>query len=39
MVNYDSEKRIGIAISKLGTSKAVAVGAYAFALHSLDLNE
>lgn len=39
MVNYNSEKRIGIAISKLGTSKAIALGAYAFALHSLDLNE
>jgi glucokinase len=38
-VNYNSEKRIGIAISKLGTSKAIALGAYAFALHALDLNE
>lgn len=37
MVNYDSAKRIGIAISKLGASKAIALGAYAFALHKLDL--
>lgn len=35
-VNYDSQKRIGIAISKLGASKAVSVGAYAFALSELD---
>ena len=33
---YDSSKRIGIAISKLGTSKAIALGAYAFALNKLD---
>ena len=35
-VDYDSQKRIGIAISKLGASKAVSVGAYAFALNELD---
>jgi len=35
-VNYDSAKRIGIAISKLGTSKAIALGAYAFALNKFD---
>ena len=35
-VDYDSRKRIGIAISKLGASKAVSVGAYAFALSKLD---
>ncbi len=35
-VDYDSRKRIGIAISKLGASKAVSVGAYAFALNELD---
>lgn len=35
-VDYDSQKRIGIAISKLGASKAVSVGAYAFALSELD---
>jgi glucokinase len=39
MVNYDSAKRIGIAISKLGASKAIALGAYAFALNALDSNE
>lgn len=36
MVNYDSNKRIGVAISKLGASKAIALGAYAIALNSLD---
>jgi len=36
-VNYDSAKRIGVAISTLGTSKAVELGAYAYALHTLDL--
>lgn len=35
-VNYDCQKRVGIAISKLGASKAVSVGAYAFALSELD---
>ncbi len=35
-VSYDPLKRTGIGISKLGTSKAVAVGAYAFAINSLD---
>lgn len=39
MVNYDSAKRIGIAISKLGASKAIALGAYAFALNTLDSDE
>ena len=34
-VDYDSQKRTGIAISKLGASKAVSVGAYAFALSEL----
>ena len=29
-------QRIGIGISRLGTSEAVAIGAYAFALHQLD---
>jgi hypothetical protein len=27
---------VGIGLSRLGTSRAVAVGAYAYALHSLD---
>jgi len=35
-IMYDPEARIGIGISKMGTSKAVAIGAYAFALNSLD---
>ncbi len=35
-VRYDPIKRIGIGISKLGTSEAVAIGAYAFALDNLD---
>ncbi|MBW6498499.1 MAG: ROK family protein [Bacteroidales bacterium] len=36
---YDAMKRTGIGISKLGTSKAVAVGAYAFALNEVDKNQ
>ena len=36
MVHYDSAKRIGVAISKLGASKAIALGAYAYALQVLD---
>ena len=35
-VDYDCQKRVGIAISKLGASMAVSVGAYAFALSELD---
>ena len=35
-VAYDSLKRTGVGISRLGTSKAVAIGAYTFALHELD---
>jgi glucokinase len=35
-VKYDPEMRIGIGISRIGTSKAIALGAYAFALRSLD---
>jgi len=38
-VIYDSFKRIGVAISKLGASKAIALGAYAFALHTLDISD
>jgi glucokinase len=33
---YDPLKRIGIGLSRLGTSQAVAIGAYAYALHELD---
>ncbi len=35
-VVYDPQKRIGVAISKLGASKAIAMGAYAFALNQID---
>ena len=36
-VNYDPIKKIGVGVSRLGTSKAVSVGAYLFALDKLDL--
>lgn len=35
-VEYDPQKRIGVMISKLGASKAISIGAYAFALSQLD---
>jgi glucokinase len=35
-VDYDPLQRIGVGISRLGTSEAVAIGAYAFALRRLD---
>jgi glucokinase len=35
-ISYDSLKRIGVGVSRLGTSKATAIGAYAFALNQLD---
>ena len=35
-VEYDDMKRIGVAISKLGASKAISVGAYAYALTQID---
>ncbi len=35
-VSYDPVKRIGVGISKLGTSKAASIGAYNFALDQLD---
>lgn len=35
-VPYDPLKRIGIGVSVLGTSQAVGVGAYAFALNKID---
>jgi glucokinase len=34
-VSYDPLKRTAVGISRLGTSQAVAIGAYAFALHKL----
>ena len=35
-VVYDPQKRIGVAISKMGASKAISMGAYTFALNQLD---
>lgn len=35
-VKYDPLQRIGVGISRLGTSEAIAIGAYAFALKNLD---
>ena len=35
-VRYDALPRLGVGMSRLGTSEAVAVGAYAFALRKLD---
>ena len=35
-ITFDPMKRIGVAISKMGASKAISVGAYAFALSQLD---
>ncbi|MCP4899008.1 MAG: ROK family protein [bacterium] len=36
MVEYDAARRVGVGLSCLGTSLAVAIGAYAFALDALD---
>lgn len=36
-VAYDPHKRVGVAISKIGASGAISVGAYAFALNQLDV--
>jgi glucokinase len=35
-VQYDSLARLGVGITRLGTSEAIAMGAYAFALQHLD---
>jgi glucokinase len=35
-ITYDPLKRTGIGMSRLGTSKAVGIGAYAYALSMLD---
>jgi len=35
-VSYDPLKRIGVGISELGTTEAVGIGAYAYALQQLD---
>jgi len=34
-VQYDNETRLGVGISKIGTSRAISLGAYAFALNQL----
>jgi glucokinase len=34
-VKYDNESRLGVGISKIGTSKSISFGAYAFALKQL----
>jgi len=36
IITYDPLKRIGVGITRLGTSKATSIGAYAFALNKLD---
>jgi glucokinase len=36
-IKYDALQRTGVGISRLGTSQAIAIGAYAFALRHLDL--
>ena len=38
-VIYDPQKRVGILRSKIGASKAIALGAYAFALSEIDRKE
>ena len=38
-VTYDPEKRIGVGISKMGTSNAISTGAYIFAINELDNRE
>lgn len=35
-VTYDSMPRVGIGFSRIGTSKAISIGAYAYALNTLD---
>lgn len=35
-VVYDPQKRIGVMTSRIGASKAISLGAYAFALNSID---
>ncbi len=38
-VVYDPMKRIGIAVSSIGASEAISIGAYAFALNKIDNNK
>lgn len=35
-IKYDPEQKVGVGISKIGTSKAISLGAYSFALSMLD---
>ena len=35
-IRIDTQRRLGITLSHLGTSRATAIGAYCFALHALD---
>ncbi|HTR81452.1 MAG TPA: ROK family protein [Bacteroidota bacterium] len=35
-IQYDPEARIGVGVSKIGTSTAISIGAYVFALNALD---
>jgi glucokinase len=35
-ISYDTMKRVGIGLSRLGTSKAISIGAYSFALNELN---
>ncbi len=36
VVNYNPTRYIGVGISRLGTSKAVSIGSYAYALAELE---
>jgi len=35
-LTYDPLKRIGVGLSRLGTSQAISIGAYAYAQHELE---
>ena len=35
-IKYDSLSRVGVGVSRLGTSEAIAIGAYVFALQKMD---
>lgn len=37
VILYNPTKRVGVGVSSLGTSRAVAIGAYAFAIYSLGM--
>jgi predicted NBD/HSP70 family sugar kinase len=37
-IRIDTQRRLGITLSQLGTSRATNIGAYCFALHALDTN-